>query len=182
MSKAENRAFCRENTLLIVSLTNSREPVGVYTSKGTRMWPPAMVICVLLGSSFSGRYSHTTLVWQISFRFSNGISFKRMTLKVPDPLILCFLVPKVPLPIPWPNLLNSLEYEVSHLSFILGCCRSCLCSKILPNSPSKIGRDSRTGGAGVHHKSRRSLRYLRFAAWDGCTVKARDWVQWATGC
>ena len=51
----------------------------------------------------------------------------------------------------------SLEYEVSHVSLNLGCRRSCLCSKSLPDSSSKTGRASITVGAGVHHKSRRSL-------------------------
>ena len=49
MSKAENRAFGRESTLLIIVLTNSRDPVRVDTSKVTRMWPPVIVVRVLLG-------------------------------------------------------------------------------------------------------------------------------------
>ena len=41
------------------------------------------------------------------------------------------------------------------MSFNLGCRRSCLCSKSLPDSSSKTDRAPRTGGAGVHHKSRK---------------------------
>ena len=182
MSKAENCAFGLESMLLIISLTNSREPVGLDTSKVTIMCPLEIVICILLGSSLSVRYSYTTVVWRIFSCLSKGISLKQTTLKVPIPLILYFLGPTVSLPIPWHNLPNSFEYEVFHVSFNVGCRRSCLCSKSLPDSSSKTCRASRTCGAGVHQNSKSSLGCLRLADWDGCTATDQDQVQWATEC
>ena len=104
-----------------------------------------------------------------------------MTLNVPVPLIIWFLGPTVTLQITWHNLPNSFEHEVSHISFNVGCRRSWLFYNSLPESSSKTGRAYRTCEASLYHNSMSSLGYLRLTAWEGCTVKARDWVQWATG-
>ena len=60
---------CVLRTQCMIILTRSREPVEVPKSPGYLMCPPATVIRVQLGSSFCGRYSQTTIVWQTSFNY-----------------------------------------------------------------------------------------------------------------
>ena len=62
MSKVVNLALGRESTLLKTSFASSRDAVGVPTFPGKVMRFPPMVMRVRLGSLFSGRTGHTTLV------------------------------------------------------------------------------------------------------------------------
>ncbi len=66
--------FC-ESTLLRRSLSSSKDAMLVPTLPEWQMQLPPMVICVqLVGLSVSGRTSHTTMAWHISFLLCNGMS------------------------------------------------------------------------------------------------------------
>ena len=82
LSKHTNLALRLDNTLLMMSLTSSSDPVGVPTSPGYTMILPAIVIRVQLGYDFWGHISHTTLRNEIYFRCSTGIFLRLVTKKV----------------------------------------------------------------------------------------------------
>ena len=55
MTKQENLVPCRERTLLIISLTSLRDPIGVPTFPGQKIRLPPIVVRLKLGSSFCGK-------------------------------------------------------------------------------------------------------------------------------
>ena len=124
MSKHINLALRLNNTLLIMSLTSSRNPVGVPTSPGYTMLLPAILIHVQFGSDFCGRTSQTTLLKEISFRRLTGMFSCLMTKKVSEPATRCFLGPSPHLPTPWHRRPSSFVYNFFHTFLSLGWLRS----------------------------------------------------------
>ena len=101
MSKHTNLELRLENTLLMMILTSSSDPVGVPTLPGYTTLLPKIVIHVRLGYNFWGSTSHTTFLNESYLRRATGIFSRLITQKVSEPETCCLLGTYFPFPTPW---------------------------------------------------------------------------------
>ena len=139
MLKHTNSALHRDITLLIISLTSSRDPVGVTTLPAYTMLLPVIKILVRLKSDFWGRTSQTTLLNEIYFLRLTVMFSCLTTKKVSEPATRYFLGPSLPLPTPWYRIPSSFVYDCFHISLSLGWLRSWRHLRIFPDYLSKTG-------------------------------------------
>ena len=139
MSKHANLALHLDNTLLMMSLKSSGNPIDVSTSPGYTMFLPGIVIRVRLGSNFCSRTLQTTLLKEIYLCHSTGVFSRFMTKKVSKPATCCFLGPSLPLLTSCHRHPSLFVYDFFHTILSLGWLRIWRHSRLFPHSSSNTG-------------------------------------------